>query len=521
MVETSDKRGADTRPNWALLCGAIRSKLEFDVTLNAALDLRRTGLLDGIVVSTWHDAFKDFPELRSQLAAAGVHVVSVPQIREGGNGNTYRQHRLVQAGLEVCPSDSAILKMRSDKCVHRLRYFTDVLTRGLAKPPETAPAYRIFRNRLAVMTASLTMPFSNSDVVFYGLKEDIRTLLHMDMTYDWVFFPGSANAEIRWFSRPFLARIKTLRAFFEYFNCRLVSGYIIDRFASGEHAKIPAFLYDMLAANLLIIHENFELVSDGGTGEKISASTLFTGGHPRMSRLIPITNAKHILAFSDRIIGDAVTAQLADDKSNTELYAALQRMTDPTYRMRDFEPDELRHIHETSFPDDPAKPHPSSLLRFATNFYPAKAVPTLDTLPVGTDILGGLPKEAQAFALDHITKSCATKALEMIYHDLAHLYRAGEEVPQSDEIARFWLRQSAENRYRPAQAEYAAALEAAGDIEKAAFWFHQAAITGDVKAQLRLAELLRDHEIECVTDDWRHWMEKATKNGAGTENLPE
>lgn len=521
MAETSDTQRARTRPNWALLCGAIRSKLEFDVTLNAALDLRQKGLLDGIVVSTWHDAFKDHPDLRGQLGQAGVHVVSVPQIREGGNGNSYRQHRLVAAALDVCPDGSAVLKMRSDKCVHRLRYFTGVLKRGLMEPPATAPAYRLFRYKLAVMTASLTMPFSNSDVVFYGLKEDIRSLLHIDMTYDWVFFPGSANAEIRWFSRPFLDRIKTLRSYFEYFNCRLVSGHIIDRFAAGEATMLPAFLNDMLAANLLVIHENFELVSDIGTGEKISAQQLFTGEHPRMSRLIPITNAKHILAFSDRVVTDAVARELADDPSNAGLYAALTRMQDPAYRVRDFGPDELRGIREACFPDDPAQPHPSSHLRFATNIYPPADAPTLDSLPVGTDVLAGLPADAQAFALGHILEACATTALEVIYYDLALLYRAGVEVEQSDDIARFWLQQSAENRYRPAQADYAAALEAVGDFDKAAFWFHQAAITGDAAAQLKLAELLRDHEIESVQDDWRHWMEKATKNGAGTENLPE
>ena len=154
--------------NWAVVCGAIRSDLEFAITINSILDLREDGLLSGIVVSTWNHSFKDKQKLKYDLIDKGIHVVEVPDLKNGENGQTYRQHRLFDAGLSVCPENSGMLKLRSDKAAHRLDLFKSRLTKGIAPSggEDPVPESKVFEGRVSVQACSMTMPFNHSDIVF-------------------------------------------------------------------------------------------------------------------------------------------------------------------------------------------------------------------------------------------------------------------------------------------------------------------------------------------------------------------
>ncbi|MEX0298261.1 MAG: hypothetical protein AB3N28_04275 [Kordiimonas sp.] len=499
------------RPNWAVICGAIRSKFEFEITLNAALELKYQGLIAEIVVSTWHDSFRDDLELRQRIQGLGVYIVSVPQIKAGGNGQTYRQHRLLEAALEVCPADVAVLKMRTDKCVHRIRYFKESLKKGLKPNSAENEIYKILKCKIAVISGSLTMPFNISDVMYYALKEDIRELLHLDMWYDWVCYPGTINAEIRWFSRPFVKRLKLLKAYFEYFNCRKISEYFIDSVRENDGEGIHDFFFDVLAANLLCLRHNFDLVSDYGLATDINVRKLFQGENERYGRLIPITMSKHIVAFNNLLV-----ANLTDNKCETEtiklrLDKALERQTDESYAYRDILPSHLRDVHQQCFPDTPTDCFEPHYVRYATNIYKPDVAKVHTFLAEAQLPITPVIEEERAYLLDFVNSQSEAHALEVMYYLIAEKYRTGDGVHRSAEEYKRWIELSAQSRYRPAEKDFADILANDGEYDAAAPWYHKAAVRGDEEAQLAISKLLQNNLLSSVEADWRRWEALASK----------
>ncbi|TNE67599.1 MAG: sel1 repeat family protein [Alphaproteobacteria bacterium] len=505
--------------NWAIICGAIRSWLEFGVTVKAALEMRDAGLLDGIVISTWNDGFRDKGDLRARLIDAGISIVSVPGMSQGGNGNSYRQHRLMEAALDACPTGCAVLKMRTDKCTPRLKYFVNALKHGPEPTPDSPAAFKVLKARISVLWASMTMPFGHSDVVFYGLKEDIQSMVHMDMLYDWVFYPGSANAEIRWYSRPFLRRLKLFRQFFEPFNCRRISSYMIDRYTEGKEGDIPDFFHDVLAANILCLNQNFDIVHTDSSLPTATARDLMTGVHAGQANVTPVTLAKHLVLFSNKVPAAFVERSLKKDPSNDPLYAALDRLLSPGYLERNFVTAELTRIHKETFQDTPTDFSHRAVLRYATNLYAGKPdwrEKPLEPLSISDDALPDLEPEARDMALAYVQENCMDRAVELLFHELAEKYRLGDGIDANTNLCRYWLKKSAEGRYRPAQAAYARELESMGDLEGAAHWYREAARTGDTECQFALARILKNNKVKSIEDDWQEWQAKAEQSSKVT-----
>lgn len=497
--------------SWAIICGAIRSKFEFDMSLNAAISLRQEGLLEGIVVSTWHDGFRKYPSLRDELVKVGIIVVSVPDIKESGAGNSYRQHRLLDAALGLCPNGSAILKMRSDKCLHLLRLFRSVLRRGLTALANESP-YTILQSRIAIISASLSLPFCHCDMVFFGQKEDLRSLIQIDLIYDWVFFPGTANAEIRWFSWPFLNHIPILRQYFEYFHCRRMSRFIIECYQEGQLEKIPDLIHDVLAANILMIFYNFEIVSEASEVLSLSVKDVFTGVDDTVSRIVPLTQTTHLVVYSDTLLGRLVGKEMRSDPSNEPLYAALERMQDNAYSRRHVKMGELHSIQRDYFADLPVGYSGDSLFRFATNIYqPNERSEVNSLLPVSSVVDESLNMDCQADAFAFIRAHCHDMPMEVICFRLAKEYEVGDWLPPDPQSRKYWLHQSAARKYRPAQTEYGRLMECEGDLNAAAEWYFRAAAMDDKEAQEALARLLRNHDITSVKQDWHHWQKLAER----------
>ncbi|MEJ8572390.1 hypothetical protein [Microbaculum marinum] len=506
--------------NWAVVCGAIRSPLEFTITLNAILKLRDQGLLHGIVVATWSDAFRETPELRSDLIRRNIAVVEVPQMREGGNGQTFRQHRLFQAGAMQCPDGVAILKMRSDKAVHRLHFFIDRLKAGPA-PVSAAPSmFRSMTRRISIQAASVSMPFNHSDIVFYGLKGDLLRLSHMDQMYDWTFFPGSMNAEIRWFSRPFLFQLNVFRQYFELFNCRAMSRHVIDMVEGGRFDAIPEVVLDAIAANIVCIHENFEIVSPDRYDGVATVRQLFGFDDSKIANVIPMTMTKHVACYSNAAVAAAAHGQFPSNNGGDHLKAAFARMADPVHAERNISDEEIRKIGSTWFPDSPLNGSKDSMLRIATCVRePLDMVDAPLDIHLEPDTSGRQMPEERAFVQEYLAGHCHEIDLATLYFNLSEMFRNGDSVQPDEGRARYWLHLSAEARHRPAETAWADLLKQDGDLEGAAGWYRKAALRGDQAAQRELALLLRDHPITSVSDSWEDWMELAGQ-GTGTPELP-
>ncbi|WP_262690347.1 hypothetical protein [Kordiimonas aestuarii] len=507
--------------NWAIVCGAIRSPIEFNITINAAMEFRKQGLLHGIIVSTWNDTFREMQGLKQDLVSRGIIVVEVPGLREGGNGQTFRQHRLFEAGITHCPDGVAVLKLRSDKAVHRLHYFVERLRTG---PVPTLPCQSIFqvmKAKISVQAASVSMPFNHADVVFFGLKEDLRRLCHMDQFYEWAFYPGSMNAEIRWFSRPFLRELKIFRQFFEYFNSRTISRYVIEMAEAGNFDAIPDMVMDVIAANILCVYFNFDIASPDTGSDRVSVRQLFGYGGSSTSKVIPMTMTKQAACYSNHAIEAMAQEHFPDEDGGSHMKAAFARLRDAEYAGRTIPLAELKSIRQIYFPDTEFDNSAQSPLRLASNVTWVDAPATEDPLAVHLEraVSAGEPDEDHGFVQRFITENAVKTDLATLYYTIAQKYRTGDDVPVSERHAHYWLRLAAEGRYRPAEKAWGDVQKSSGEFDSAAQWYHKAALRGDVAAQKELAVLLRDHKITSVSESWQKWMEVSQQNG-GTGELP-
>ncbi|TNE67297.1 MAG: sel1 repeat family protein [Alphaproteobacteria bacterium] len=504
--------------NWALICGAIRSIPEFEITINAVLALRRQGLVAGIVVATWNDDQGATPELKQRLLARGITMVEVPSLQDGGNGQTFRQHRLFAAGLAVCPDGSAVLKLRSDKAAHRLQYYVERLKVGPAPQPTPAAGnapFQIFRAKVAVQSVSVTMPFNFSDLVFYGLKEDLACLANMDLYYEWACFPGSINAEIRWFSQPFIRRLNIFRQYLENYNCRAVSGFVADRAAEGALHRISPAIMDVLAANLLVIHHNFDISSPDHRPQELSLLGLLGVGQHPVGKLVPMTLTKHVACFSNSAVAQFISGDFKDDAEGTgsSLKAALARMAAPGYVQRIIPATELTADHSAYFKDQPIGNDPGAIMRVATEGTLPDQTPDDSFLDVSFfDIFADVADEEKEIITRLLTENAGSKELSVLYFEIAERYRTGDFGRADNSMARLWLRLAAEGRYRPAEKAWAEVLESIGNLEEAAQWYRKAAVREDPEAQRALANILQHNTLETVKDDWQDWMARAERH---------
>ena len=111
---------------WAVVCGAVREELDLRLAMNKLLELRETGILAGIVISTWEQEFDRFPELREQLEQNEVTILeqrpleSRVTLGRTNSINYMRQALQFQAALDILPEDCFVLKARTDRSLHQI-----------------------------------------------------------------------------------------------------------------------------------------------------------------------------------------------------------------------------------------------------------------------------------------------------------------------------------------------------------------------------------------------------------------
>ncbi|MDR2420210.1 MAG: hypothetical protein LBD40_02785 [Puniceicoccales bacterium] len=106
------------RTNWAVMCGSLRSIIEFKLSLARLCDMRGRGMLEGIVFSTWKGEVDAFPGLRKTLTGLDICVVEsvCPTKEQVGQRETYSivvQKEQLFRGCLCVPEDVFILKFLS------------------------------------------------------------------------------------------------------------------------------------------------------------------------------------------------------------------------------------------------------------------------------------------------------------------------------------------------------------------------------------------------------------------------
>lgn len=166
-----------------ILCGQIRDDAFFDKIIRIWIELKALGFIDQLIYSTWEGELDRFPALETRLRYYGIEIIygTEPKAWRVG-GNYLHQTKQLYNALLAVDSGSWVFKCRPDVYVHfdsLMPLFQSVI---VAPPPAADP--HIFQRRIWVPYFEATQPFFLSDVVFFGLRDDLLRLCHFDVSYE-------------------------------------------------------------------------------------------------------------------------------------------------------------------------------------------------------------------------------------------------------------------------------------------------------------------------------------------------
>jgi hypothetical protein len=233
------------KPVDVVFCGLVREMDSFKKTLNDLQLLRKKGLVDKIIVSTWIGEIQKTPELSSFLKNKKVLLVESEEPADRGDGNVWCQMKSLQEGLNKISPNKFVLKTRTDVYIN-----PDFLEKLFSEKEKILRiSYYllkgdIFKYKVWAPWFEITKPFFMGDECFFGYKDDLNLLVNYDCSFDTENYLGPDTTHIRRFVYPFL---KNYPVFNQYIN-----KYGNERFLKNFLMKKSYNLYDFLTRFMLL-----------------------------------------------------------------------------------------------------------------------------------------------------------------------------------------------------------------------------------------------------------------------------
>jgi len=228
-----------------IFCGLVRDIDSFKKSIGDLELLRKKGLVNKIILSTWIGEVQKTPELSSFLKNKKILVLESREPENRGDGNVWCQMKSLQAGLNVVNKDKFVLKTRTDVYIN-----PDFLEKLFSEKEKILrisyhlPKGDIFEYKIWVPWFEITKPFFMGDECFFGYKGDLNLLVNYDCSFDIENYLGPDTTHIRRFVYPFL---KDYPIFNEY-----IKNYGNERFIKNFLMKRAYSFYDFLTHFMLL-----------------------------------------------------------------------------------------------------------------------------------------------------------------------------------------------------------------------------------------------------------------------------
>ncbi len=244
--------------NWIVFTGLIRNEKLFIQKLNTAKKLKDCKLLDGIVFSTWIGEIRKYPKIKKLLKELDVLIVELSEPNLQMQGHIIHQMKSLYYGLLACPEQSYVYKTRPDIAEFDNVLLKKLFSRNYERKVNTLDGWpTIFKERIVVHSGFFMYPFYINDISFFGLKDDIKKLVHFDISFDVLY--NNIAPEQYFFAKPF---IEFFPIFEEYFSVN--QGIMQDEKLTKEYItyyKKSDFLLKVLSTYLLILKQYFTIIS--------------------------------------------------------------------------------------------------------------------------------------------------------------------------------------------------------------------------------------------------------------------
>ena len=244
------------RKNWIVLSGLVRDPKLLLEKLDILCQWRNQGIVEGIVFSTWIGEIEQYEGLRHQIKERGIKLVETLEPVLRAIGHVLHQMKAIYYGLEICPDDVYVMRMRSD-LANPTESISQVLSGNLDLTIDDSDGWpKIFEERIRINNGFVTAPFFICDLYFYGRKKDVQKLIHFDVRYEMMFCDMATE---QWFhAHPFIDTFKIFTSYFQVqkglcFGNREMAAKYLDYLMSSP------FLLKVLMSYLLIISRYYRV----------------------------------------------------------------------------------------------------------------------------------------------------------------------------------------------------------------------------------------------------------------------
>jgi hypothetical protein len=196
--------------NWAVVCGLVRDPAAALHQASVLDQFRAEGLIQGVVISTWEGELDAYPEVRAAFDRLDALVVTSREPILKAPGNLLHQSKAILLGLDACPADAMVLKMRFDLAPLG-GHLRPVLSGERLAAQEQRAKPTVFSRPVMAHGGLMFWPFFLNDIYYYGARSDLQMLGRYDVQTE-VFY-NDLGAEQCFHLPPFARKYPSLSLF--------------------------------------------------------------------------------------------------------------------------------------------------------------------------------------------------------------------------------------------------------------------------------------------------------------------
>ena len=202
-----------------IFTGLVRTPEMFKKSINDLLQLRKEGLINQIIFSTWDYEIPKNPEIFSFLQKNKVIVIGSQEPKDRGTGNIWCQMKSLEEALKKIDADRFILKNRTDVYIN-LNFLRKLIKEKekLLKIKKDLPKGNIFKYKIWIHYYELKTPFHMGEECLFAYYDDMKKMINYDSSYDNNYKIGSALSHIRRFIHPFIHDYPILQEYLKSYS---------------------------------------------------------------------------------------------------------------------------------------------------------------------------------------------------------------------------------------------------------------------------------------------------------------
>ncbi|QEW28204.1 hypothetical protein RIdsm_04031 [Roseovarius indicus] len=323
------------RPRTAgVITGRLRDISDAYATLHKAVNLRGEGLLEKIVLSTWYGEIDRYPGLREDLTSSGVDIVESecpPQsIRPLAMWVAWIQAAALQRGIDAAGGADCIFKLRTDKCAPHIEAFRPVLQ----DVPQPSGPYSPLEGVVSVRMVRAGIPLHISDIINYGYRSDIETMIATTLSGEMQFDAKDAwtGVETRWAASPWFRESPLYRSYHAGLDAFASARALMAWSETAGEDEVPEALARAIAFGWRVISDGFFIADSRPLpAERLPDAHLrdvFNSKDKQLARTVPSRRGATRNFVSQQTVDGLAHGRFSDTSAGSVFSKAIAQLDD-------------------------------------------------------------------------------------------------------------------------------------------------------------------------------------------------